>query len=97
MAAANALPSAGNRWRDIVCADCGWRLVRLRLLTADVPESPEVRSAVSRQFGEAHALHHQACAGVVLITVDVTGLPPFWRPFTTGDLERLSFDLYGRS
>ncbi len=97
MAASNSLPAAGSRWRDIVCTDCGWRLVRVRLLTSDIPESPEVRRAVSRKFSAAHRVHREACAGVVLVTVPVTGLPPSWRPFTTGDLERLSLDLYGGS
>jgi len=97
MAASNSFPSGGSRWRDIVCADCGWRLVRVRLLTSDIPESPEVRSVVSRRFGAVQAMHRQACSGVVLIMVDVTGLPPSWRPFTEGDLERLCLDLYGGS
>ncbi len=97
MAAANPLPSARSRWRDIVCATCGWRLVRVSLPASDTPESPEVRRAVSRKFSAAHRVHREACAGVVLVTVPVTGLPPSWRLFTTGDLERLSLDLYGGS
>ncbi len=97
MAASNPLPPEGRHWHDIVCADCGWRMMRLRVSACDMPESPEVRRALGRQFNAALALHRQVCAGVVLIPVPVTGLPPSWRLFTEGDLERLSFDLFGAS
>ncbi len=97
MAASHPLPSETWRCHDIVCADCGWRMVRLSVPASDTPESPEVRRALSRQFSMELELHRHACAGVVLIPVPVTGLPPSWRLFTEGDLERLSLDLYGGS
>jgi len=63
---------------------------------ADVPESPEARAARSRRFRAAQELHRQRCSGVVIIALDVDGLPP-WRPFTEGDLDRLSLGMHGSS
>jgi len=48
-------------------------------------------------FEAAQLDHRRSCQGVVLLAVDVIGEPSTWRPFTGGDLERLSFDLYGAS
>jgi len=95
MAAASPLPSARCRWRDIVCADCAKRLIRLP--APHVPVSPEVLSRANAAFESAQLDHGRGCRGVVLVAIDVMGEPSTWRPFTEGDLERLSFDLYGAS
>ena len=83
------------RRRDIICPDCGNRLVRLPI--PQLPASPEVVSRANTEFETAQLGHGRHCHGRVLLAVDVTGEPPTWRPFTEGDLQRLSFHLYGAS
>ena len=95
MAASMPLPSAGHPWRDVVCPDCGRRLIRLS--APAIPVSPEVLGRANAVFAAAQLDHGRHCRGVVLVAVDVTGEPSTWRPVTEGDLERLSFHLYGAS
>jgi hypothetical protein len=62
-----------------------------------VPVSPEVLARANAAFAAAQLDHGRHCRGRVLLAVDVIGEPSNCRPFTEGDLQRLSFGLHGAS